>query len=413
MPVRDGEWLGTGGFTWFMGIIEDRNDPIRIGRVRVRCFGWHTSDKETLPTDNLPWAQVMIPVTSASTSGVGSSPTGLVEGSWVVGFFMDGNRAQQPMVMGTFHGVAGDASTSSEGFNDPNATYPVVQNTPDTTGLAIGGTAYINHSTTLDRSNNRESVRDVPTAKVMPLSSVTFDEDAETYELKTWDFPALHSDTNPPLYPFNHVRTTESGHVIEFDDTAGARRIHEYHASGTNREIRDDGTRTTYIVGDDFEVVIKNKNVLINGSCNVTIKGDARLLVNGNMIQEVTGDYHVSVRGDMHTKVDGNQYFEILGSVNSQINTNESKRITGDSVLTVGGELTENYNGEHKTTNLSDITNIVQGDVLQIISGKSTKVSTGDMVLGSGSEMNVAGSSSATFGSPGPTKVKGSRVDLN
>jgi hypothetical protein len=413
MPVRDGEWLGTSGFTWFVGIVEDRNDPLRIGRVRVRCFGWHTPDKETLPTTGLPWAQLMIPVTSASTSGVGSSPTGLVEGSWVVGFFMDGNRAQQPMVMGTFHGVAGDGNNEESGFNDPNGTYPVAQNTPDTSGLAIGGTSYINHNSTINRTNNRNSVVDVPTGSVMPLSSVTFDEEPSTYEVKTWSMPTLHSESTPPLYPFNHVRTTESGHVIELDDTAGARRIHEYHASGTNREIRDDGTRTTYVVGDDFEVIVKDKNVLINGNCNLTVKGDVRLLVNGTMIQEVVGDYHLSIRGDMHTKVDGNKFVEVLGSINTQVNTNESKRVTGDSVLTIGGDVTENFNGVHQRTTLNDSTRIVQGDFMEVISGKSTNVSTGDMVLGSGGEMNVAGSSSATMGSSGPTTVKGSRIDLN
>jgi hypothetical protein len=413
MPVRDGEWLGSNGFTWFIGIVEDRNDPLRIGRVRVRCFGWHTSDKETLSTEGLPWAQVMIPVTSASTSGVGNSPTGLVEGSWVIGFFMDGNRAQQPMVMGSFHGVSGDANNENAGFNDPYGTYPLAQNLPDTTGLAIGGTAYTNHSSTLNRAANRESVIDVPTGRVMPLSSVTPDENASTYEVKTWNMPALHSDTVPPLYPFNHVRTTESGHVLEFDDTVGARRIHEYHASGTNREIRDDGTRTTYIVGDDFEVIVKDKNVLINGNCNITIKGDARVLVSGNMVQEVVGDYHLSVRGNMHTKVDGNKCIEVLGSINTQVNTNEGKRVTGDSVTTVGGDVTENFNGTHQRTTLSDSTRIVQGDFMEVISGKSTNVAAGEMVLGAGSEMNIAGGSSLTAGSPGPTVVKGSTIDLN
>ncbi len=86
MPVRDEEWMGTNGFVWFVGIVEDRNDPLKIGRVRVRCFGWHTRDTSILPTESLPWAQVLIPVTSASISGVGTSPTGLVEGSWVIGY---------------------------------------------------------------------------------------------------------------------------------------------------------------------------------------------------------------------------------------------------------------------------------------------------------------------------------------
>ena len=42
-------------FVWFIGEVEDRNDPLRLGRVKVRCFGWHTTDKAVLPSENLPW----------------------------------------------------------------------------------------------------------------------------------------------------------------------------------------------------------------------------------------------------------------------------------------------------------------------------------------------------------------------
>ena len=80
-------FIGLDGFIWFIGVVEDRQDPYLIGRVRVRCFGHHTGDKTELPTEDLPWAQVMLPVTSAGISGIGQSPIGLVEGSHVFGFF--------------------------------------------------------------------------------------------------------------------------------------------------------------------------------------------------------------------------------------------------------------------------------------------------------------------------------------
>ena len=83
------EWMGITNFVWFFGVIEDIIDPLNIGRVKVRCYGWHTEDREVLPPEGLPWAQVMMPVTSASMAGVGQSPTGLIEGSHVMGFFMD------------------------------------------------------------------------------------------------------------------------------------------------------------------------------------------------------------------------------------------------------------------------------------------------------------------------------------
>ena len=75
-------------FAWWQGVVEDRNDPEKFGRYRVRIIGYHTLDKAILPTESLPWAIPMQSVTSAAISGVGVSPTGLVEGSAVIGFFV-------------------------------------------------------------------------------------------------------------------------------------------------------------------------------------------------------------------------------------------------------------------------------------------------------------------------------------
>ena len=75
-------------FAWWQGVVEDRNDPEKFGRYKVRILGYHTLDKSVLPTESLPWAIPMQPVTSAAISGVGSSPTGLVEGSAVIGFLL-------------------------------------------------------------------------------------------------------------------------------------------------------------------------------------------------------------------------------------------------------------------------------------------------------------------------------------
>ena len=98
-------FMGKDGFQWFVGVVEDRQDPQRVGRVRVRCLGYHTPDNVQLPTADLPWAHPMNPITSATVSGVGQTPLGVVEGTWVVGFFQDGEDAQQPIIMGTLPGV--------------------------------------------------------------------------------------------------------------------------------------------------------------------------------------------------------------------------------------------------------------------------------------------------------------------
>lgn len=98
-------------FYWWFGAVEDRNDPLRLGRCRVRIVGYHTADPEILPTEDLPWALPVMPANSAGTSGVGWSPTGAVEGSWVVGFFADGESGQHPMFFGTVGSIPGGLSS--------------------------------------------------------------------------------------------------------------------------------------------------------------------------------------------------------------------------------------------------------------------------------------------------------------
>ena len=65
-------------FYWWYGVVEDRDDPLRMGRCRVRILGYHVDDTEMLPTEDLPWAIPIMPINSASASGVGASPTGIL-----------------------------------------------------------------------------------------------------------------------------------------------------------------------------------------------------------------------------------------------------------------------------------------------------------------------------------------------
>ena len=89
------------GFNWWIGVVEDRMDPEKMGRCRVRIYGYHTDSKIILPIKDLPWATPIQPITSAAISGIGSSPLGPVEGTWVIGFFLDGEDMQQPAIFGT------------------------------------------------------------------------------------------------------------------------------------------------------------------------------------------------------------------------------------------------------------------------------------------------------------------------
>jgi len=91
-------------FTWFTGQVEDVQDPLFLNRVKVRCFGYYDDNEVT--TEDLPWATVMMPTTSASTLNNGSNHQ-LEVGSWVVGFFRDGPSAQDPLIMGSIASQTG------------------------------------------------------------------------------------------------------------------------------------------------------------------------------------------------------------------------------------------------------------------------------------------------------------------
>lgn len=95
--------LGEEGFRWFIGVVEDRDDPDLQGRVRVRVYNVHGDSVET-PTNTLPWAVILMPGFSASLNQVGVSATGLQVGSTVIGFFADGNQTLMPVIFGVLPG---------------------------------------------------------------------------------------------------------------------------------------------------------------------------------------------------------------------------------------------------------------------------------------------------------------------
>lgn len=105
---------------WF-GRVENNCDPLGHGRVKVRIFGHHTDNYTHLPTEALPWAVVVMPVTSGGVSGIGSAPVGLQVGSSVFGTFLDGDRREAPCVLGV---MVSDGVNSLVGASGPGATLP-------------------------------------------------------------------------------------------------------------------------------------------------------------------------------------------------------------------------------------------------------------------------------------------------
>jgi hypothetical protein len=83
---------------WFIARVININDPLEMGRVRIRIIGLH--DNNEIREGDLPWAQVVVPVTEGMSSGIGTN-VGIKEQSQVFGIFLDGAHSQLPLVVGS------------------------------------------------------------------------------------------------------------------------------------------------------------------------------------------------------------------------------------------------------------------------------------------------------------------------
>ena len=394
-------FMGKEGFTWWQGVVEDRHDPLYLGRCKVRVLGWHSEDKNDQPTVGLPWAYPIAPITSASQTGVGSSPLGPVEGTWVIGFYRDGEAGQEPMFFGTLGGIPeldakgvnnDGTSTGGQGFLDPrleggdighpmfpdeaghrdllynpvgdlvprepativhNAlpnpaedaqtvkigethhgditlkdrpiirsliaktgpkaagppfTVKLVENPvrstyPDT-GLSeeVSTTRNLNYLKEPTTNRLARGIRGNTDLTDPRVSGIVFEKmenrkhgqmDISTASGSTWSEPKIPWHA---IYPYNHVHQTESGHVIEMDDTPQWERLHWYHRTGTFTEIHPTGIKVDKIVNNYYNIILGAKYTHIEASDYTTIDGSQEIFVQGSKQDKIEGDYSIAVK---------------------------------------------------------------------------------------------------------------------
>lgn len=291
----DAQFTGKNGFIWFFGIVEDRQDPLKLGRVKVRIFGFHNPSKDLVSTESLPWATTVLPSNTSAMSGIGETPVGPLEGTQVFGFFKDSIASQEPIILGVVPGIYETKPDTELGFADPNGIYPIEEKLHDVNRIARG-------DTTLKTFKDEN--------KIAVVKSTPIDDTGTSIE-DTWE---EKTNITPSVYPYNNIKETESGHLEELDDTPGLERTHKMHRSGTFEEIHPDGSKVTKIYGDDYEIVLNNKNVAISGNCSITINGDASVFVNGNMSSEVQGNVTEKIAGNYTKVVYGNSVEHIKGT---------------------------------------------------------------------------------------------------
>ena len=351
-------FMGKDGFQWFVGVVEDRQDPKKVGRVRVRCLGYHSENISDLPTDRLPWAHPMNPVTSATVSGVGQTPLGAVEGTWVVGFFQDGADAQQPIIIGTLPGVPSSLPTkgAGKGFQDRlNANYPKYTET-DMNRLAVNDADNPHPSLSIRKADRTTNIgradfnpidigrANAPAARSLPGDDGTnFNEPETTYKTQ---------------YPHNHVYESEAGHIVEFDDTPNSERIHERHSTGTGYEINEFGDKVQRVKRDNYEIISNDHFAHIKGTHNTTVDGGVRVFVNANGTADSNYTIQVGSNANVNVQVDkGNiNLIATQGEINMKaedmnIDITKDFRVKAQSVnFEVNGTFTEKVLGVNTKT---------------------------------------------------------------
>ena len=170
----------------------------------------------------------------------------------------------------------------SKGFTDPNAKYPTKEyaGSSDTNKLAQGD----------------------PRGTIVQEKNDARMKGAKLPGGDAWDQP---ESAFRGAYPYNKVTQTESGHVIEIDDTPGSERLHIYHKSGTFIEIDGNGSVIKRAVGSSYEIIDRNGKIAIAGRADISINGACNIFVGNDANIEVEGDVNLKCFNDITAQAGG------------------------------------------------------------------------------------------------------------
>jgi hypothetical protein len=394
-----------------------------------------------------------MPITSASQTGVGQSPLGPVEGSWVMGFFRDGKEAQDPIMMGTLHGVPDldvrSVYTATKGFHDPRAFDGIIGSDEHPFGLeslqknirslldgastrqedkvprepdvlefsAFGESVRIteqeqkspfpDYNYNLEPTTNRlaRGLAD-PTSRLVTTTDGRYKESSKSIlkrkrdsrqagqlgiptaadfgsklkQIKQFDpgisgislsskfvepviKPSIYTFNEPSSpynanYPYNHVTQTESGHVIEFDDTPEYERIHFYHRAGSFAEWHPDGKVVFKSSSDMYTISHGNLFSHVEGEKIETIDKGYQLFVNKDR-KSLDSNYSLKIGsgGSYYANVEsGNYYISATGGTLEsntnifQIGTKSGTEIRGSNALDIFTPQNINIDSDADTT---------------------------------------------------------------
>ena len=275
-------------------------------------------------------------------------------------------KFDKPPAKGTEVNLKVSTQQSLNGFADPRSFYPRRVNEVDTNRLAV---------------NDATKQHPVVNLKRQRVDDLVGEPETQ-YASK---------------YPYNHVKETESGHIVEFDDTPGHERIHEYHRSGTFYEVHPDGTKVTKIIGDDYEIVHQNKKLRVRGNIEVYCDGDADLYVRGSLTGQV--DENIDLHAGKNINIHAGKNMRFYANDSMEFTAQKELTATSVSKMTLQSQADVNINAE--------------GNYLTNIKGTSDIISDGKIAIKSPSSIIINGNSTIDILGGGNMNLEGKEIKLN
>ncbi len=219
-------------FNLFKCVVEDNQDPLQLGRVKIRVLGIHSAKLKDVATEDLPWSDVLNPVTSAA--GIGTA-VDVVQGVW--GYCIPINDAYTGFLfIGTIAGSVETAVTIDDdgdaiGFQDKDKTYTEIANGKKTGQLA------------------KENLR------------YGTGEDYVEIDGSPAEFKEPKGTLKAAKYPSNNVYQDSLGNSIQVDGTEGNPRIEITHSTGSRITINTEGDIILESTGPQGVIIGGNLNV--------------------------------------------------------------------------------------------------------------------------------------------------------
>ena len=311
----------------YRGIVEERDDPEKMGRCRVRIYGIHTPLKEKteiegIPTEELPWAEPVMGLFEGSISGFGAWSVPL-QGSHVMIFFENGNILQ-PKYFATVPGIPTESPDADEGFNDPNEEYPVDE------------VDYPTKPNALNEPDWHKLARDDKSDTIVEYKEENLIEGIKkALDQGEWNEPDPYYNKNPKKYPNNIVYATHNGIIFEID-TSDVPRIHIYHPSNSYIEIDDEGNQIVRNNGDKYEIILKDFNNYIEQNKNVTTSGDSTDKIGNDEFRDIGNNEDRTTGGNTSISIGGNRDINISGNHNITVGASETVNIGANQTVMIG-----------------------------------------------------------------------------